>query len=37
MDYPRIIHHESSTNENDMVMITQQILPGRPYNESEYN
>lgn len=30
MDYPRIIHHVSGTNENDMVMITQQILPGRP-------
>lgn len=32
MDYPRITGHVSGTNDNYMVMITQQILPGRAYN-----
>lgn len=32
MDYPLITDHVSGTNENYMVTITQQILPGRPYN-----
>lgn len=32
MDYPQIMGHVSGTNENYMVKITQQILPGRAYN-----